>query len=176
MTPVQSTGPTVGELRHRRTLVLTPTSPFHFDGTVHKPSHFPADFVAHEPGRCWQTLRLGGEALGVRMEDAGTVDRPSVAVTLFASGPIRDDVCERATAELRWRFDFDADLGAFLEMVEDVRLALDDVRLALDDRPSAVAGVLPRPRTLLCREPLGPWSGSWAPAGVVCLGVARSPA
>src|SRR5687768_9357161 len=39
---------------------IVPTQPFHFDGTFFNPSHFPSADQRWEPGRYWQTMRLGG--------------------------------------------------------------------------------------------------------------------
>lgn len=51
------------EAKQTAVLMLQPTAPFHFDGTVHKPSHFPTADVHHEPGIYWQTRPLLGEHL-----------------------------------------------------------------------------------------------------------------
>lgn len=107
------------ELRHTRELTLLPVPPFHFDGTVYKPSHFPADHIAYRPGRYWQTLRLGDDVVGLRMESSSSAALPAIAVTLFSDSPISDDLCERVTGELRWRFDLDADLRPFFKELKD---------------------------------------------------------
>ena len=92
---------------------LTPTAPFHFQGTVHKPSHFPAPISAYRDGVYWQTLRLGDELLGVRIEDAGRPDRPAIEVTLFSASPLSKTQQDAALGELSWRFDLTADLSPF---------------------------------------------------------------
>jgi len=98
---------------------LTPTAPFHFQGTVHKPSHFPAPISAYRDGVYWQTLRLGDELLGVRIEDAGRPDRPAIDVTLFSSSPLSGAQTAAALAELSWRFDLAADLTPFVPDFRD---------------------------------------------------------
>jgi 3-methyladenine DNA glycosylase/8-oxoguanine DNA glycosylase len=57
-------------LRHSRQIELHPTAPFHFDGTLHKPSYFPSADNAWQPGTAWWTLRLGEQAIGLRLKDA----------------------------------------------------------------------------------------------------------
>ena len=92
---------------------LTPTAPFHFQGTVHKPSHFPAPISAYRDGVYWQTLRLGDELIGVRMEDAGRPNRPVIDVTLFSTSPLSGAQKDAALDELSWRFDLASDLSPF---------------------------------------------------------------
>ncbi|MGO9449782.1 MAG: hypothetical protein ACLQDV_01870 [Candidatus Binataceae bacterium] len=46
-------------LHKRVTFQIRPAPPFQFDGTFHKPSHFPAPLNVWQPGRFWQTLRVG---------------------------------------------------------------------------------------------------------------------
>ena len=90
-----------------------PAAPFHFQGTVHKPSHFPAPLTAYHKGVYWQTLRLDGDLLGVRMEDASGRDRPAIDVTLYSPAPLSRARTAAALAELSWRFDLDCDLAPF---------------------------------------------------------------
>ncbi len=99
---------------------LHPRSPFNFEATVHKPSHFPAPVAAFEPAsapgrgaRYWQTLRLSEGRVGLRMINVGTVDQPAIDVTVFAESQLPDEECSALVAELRWRFDLDSDLSEF---------------------------------------------------------------
>lgn len=99
-------------LTKRAAARLTPVAPFHFQGTVHKPSHFPAPISAYRDGTYWQALRLGDDLLGVRMEDAGDRDRPGIDVTLFSAGPLSRAQKDNALDELSWRFDLASDLSS----------------------------------------------------------------
>jgi 3-methyladenine DNA glycosylase/8-oxoguanine DNA glycosylase len=92
---------------------LTPIAPFHFQGTVRKPSHFPAPISAYRDGVYWQALRLGDDLLGVKMEDAGDSDRPAIDVTLFSNSPLSRAQKDAALGELSWRFDLASDLSPF---------------------------------------------------------------
>lgn len=100
-------------LRRRATARLTPIAPFQFQGTVHKPSHFPAPISAYRDGVYWQALRLGDDLLGVKMEDAADRDRPAIDVTLFSNSPLSGTQNDTALAELSWRFDLASDLSPF---------------------------------------------------------------
>ncbi len=100
-------------LRERATAHLTPTAPFQFQATVHKPSHFPAPISTYRDGVYWQTLRLGDDLLGVRMEDAGDGDWPAIDVTLFSISTLPEAQKAAALDELSWRFDLASDLSPF---------------------------------------------------------------
>jgi 3-methyladenine DNA glycosylase/8-oxoguanine DNA glycosylase len=85
--------------------MLTPTSPFDFDGTVFRPDHFPSTDIHWEPGVLWQTLRWGHKNFGLRLQDLGSNTRPKIRATIFAeqkpSGPTTQSILK----EVYWRFD-----------------------------------------------------------------------
>lgn len=111
-------------LTKRRRFKLAPSSPFHFDGTFHKPSNFPAPFTVWEPGRYWQTIRIGGRLLGIKIENLGTLLRPSVQVVVFHNGGLDVRREKVLRDELIWRFQLDADLREFnRRMRVDTRFA-----------------------------------------------------
>ncbi len=97
------------ELEKTATLTLVPTSPFHFDGTVFNPSHFPSNDHHWEPGHYWQTLRWKGETYGIRLDDAGSVAKPRIDAVIFASKKPPEAHIEEITEETRWRFDLDSE-------------------------------------------------------------------
>jgi len=97
----------------RATLGIRPTAPFHFDGTFHKSSHFPAPIGAWEPGIRWQTIRAGGRLFAVRIADRGTLAEPEIRVYIFSDRPVTETDREIIRSEMVWRFDLDADLSKF---------------------------------------------------------------
>jgi 3-methyladenine DNA glycosylase/8-oxoguanine DNA glycosylase len=101
------------ELAPELAFSLRPTAPFNFDATFHKPSHFPAASEHFEPGRYWQSMIFGGQALGLRLENAGHADDPLINVAVHSAAPVRKDLASALAAELRRRFDLDADLARF---------------------------------------------------------------
>ena len=102
---------------HRAT--LRPRPPFNLTATVHKPSHFPAPIEqfegpsARHGARYWRSLLWRARPLGLCLEDAGVIDDPEVALTLFAPAGLSISECERIVREIRWRFDMDVDLAPF---------------------------------------------------------------
>lgn len=98
-------------LREERELPAQP--PFHFAGTVFKPSHFPSPDGAFDGRRRWQTLRLGGETLGICLRAGGSARRPGVHVGVYAARRISRRLADAVAAELSVRLDLACDLTAF---------------------------------------------------------------
>ena len=66
--------------------ILTPRAPFHFDGTVYKPSYFPGPDLVYEPGHLWHSFRFAGETLAIRMDNLGGVEDPGAAPGALLGG------------------------------------------------------------------------------------------
>jgi len=109
-------------LLKRATLRIRPSAPFHFDGTFHKSSHFPAPLGAWEPGKRWQTIRVGGDLYGVRIEDRGTIAEPELRVSIYSDRQVTAPERGWVRRELVWRFDLDADLREFERLARKDRL------------------------------------------------------
>jgi 3-methyladenine DNA glycosylase/8-oxoguanine DNA glycosylase len=97
----------------RAELVIPARPPFHFVGTVFKPSHFPSSDVAFDGAAHWQTLRLAPGVVGLRMCAAGSSDRPGVEVSVYGPDRLSPDFLALIEGEIRHRFDLDADLREF---------------------------------------------------------------
>lgn len=96
-------------------ILLQPCPPFHFDGTVCKPSYFPGSDTAYEPGRYWQSMRFAGELYGIRLENQGEIERPAVRVTIYSAQPL-DPACAQAIFdEIAARMDLRSDLRMFYD-------------------------------------------------------------
>src|SRR5713101_1882603 len=105
-------------LQRRATLRIRPTSPFHFDGTFHKPSHFPAPMQAWQTGRFWQALRVGRRLYGVQIDDVGTNSEPGLRVSLFDNRDVSQRDLDLLRSELVWRFDLDTNLSEFARLAQ----------------------------------------------------------
>lgn len=95
------------------TFFIEPSAPFHFDGTFHKPSRFPAPLDAWEPGKFWTTMRAGASVYGLKVTNAGVASRPKIRVDIFHRRKLAASQREAIRAEISWRFDLDADLSEF---------------------------------------------------------------
>lgn len=100
-------------LQKKASFFVVPTSPFHFDGTFHKPSHFPSQLDEWQPGVYWQGMRVGKRLFGLKVENKGTVSKPKIRVTVFSDRAISREEIETIKSELVWRFDLSADLKEF---------------------------------------------------------------
>ncbi len=92
---------------------LVPTSPFNFNATVHKPSHFPDKLTHYEKDNFWQTMRLNNEIFGIKMENMGRINKSEIKLTIFSKSKLTKSKIDSITKELVWRYDLDADLSDF---------------------------------------------------------------
>ncbi len=103
---------------NKKSFVLVPTSPFHFNGTFHKPSHFPDQLSDWESGRYWQTMRIGKRLFGLKVENKEDKHTPKITVTVFFDKTISDKELETIKRETLWRFELDVDLTEFNELAQ----------------------------------------------------------
>jgi len=75
-------------LNNKRQFIIIPTSPFHFNGTFHKPSHFPDNLSAWESNTYWQTIRIDKKIFGIKIENKGKLKKPKVKVSIFYDNSI----------------------------------------------------------------------------------------
>jgi len=101
---------------------IEPTSPFNFDATVHKPSHFPTPDNIYEDGKYWQTVNFQGKFLGIKMENEGNVDNPKVRLTVYSQFPLEDAYMQQLIEEIRWRYDLDSNISEFCEKFREEEL------------------------------------------------------
>jgi 3-methyladenine DNA glycosylase/8-oxoguanine DNA glycosylase len=94
---------------------LYPTAPFHFEGTVHKPSHFPSSDEQFDGQSHWQTMRFEGLILGIRLVDTGSVDNPQIGLNIYSAEVLDEKTLAQIEAEIVYRFDLLADMAAFYD-------------------------------------------------------------
>jgi hypothetical protein len=92
---------------------IVPLAPFNFDATLHKPDHFPTPDNAWKPGVRWQTMRWQGLPLGLKFEDAGTVDTPRVRLSTWAAERPAQGFMDGLLSEIGCRYGFGFDLADF---------------------------------------------------------------
>ena len=81
-------------LKNKKDFFISPSSPFHFDGTFHKPSHFPDKLDDWESGKYWQAIRIGKRLFGLKIENKGETQRPKIKVSVFYDKNISDGELE----------------------------------------------------------------------------------
>lgn len=105
--------------------MLYPRAPFHFEGTLCKPSYFPGSDTAYERGVFWQSLRFAGQNFGVRLEDRGAIEQPAVRLVVYSAQPLDPACVDSVAAEIATRCDLAADLRPFYDgpLAQDPLLA-----------------------------------------------------
>ena len=92
---------------------LTPTTPFDFDSTFHKPDHFTTGDNYWEPGTRWQTWFWQGIPLGLKLANAWTRVKPKINIDVWSPRPLTREFTDSLTAEIRYRYNLDLDLTDF---------------------------------------------------------------
>lgn len=105
-------------LKIRKDLVVFPSSPFHFDGTFYKPSHFPDKLDDWEPGKYWQTIRINKRIFGLKIENQSGTRKPKIKISVFYDKNISQGELEKIKQEIIWRFDLNADLQEFNKLAK----------------------------------------------------------
>src|SRR3990167_9940465 len=100
-------------LKNKKEFFIYPSSPFHFDGTFHKPSHFPDKLDDWERGKYWQSMRIDKKLFGLKIENKGKTQKPKVKVSVFYDNAISNKEIEGIKREIIWRFNLNADLKEF---------------------------------------------------------------
>lgn len=96
-------------------LLLHPTSPFNFEGTLHKPSHFPSSDNAYEGNQYWQTMRWDRKVFGAKIVNMGSIDSPKVRLYIFSESEISPKQLKEIATEIEYRFDMRTNLNEFYE-------------------------------------------------------------
>lgn len=108
-------GNKVINLRHKHKVELYPVPPFTFEGTVHKPSHFPETDMLYENNIYWQTLRFKDRIYGIKLKSIGNIEKPIVGLTIYSDKDLEDLVIEKISLEIEYRFDMKTDISKFYE-------------------------------------------------------------
>lgn len=106
-------------LPHRHTVVLSPTKPFNFDASLHKPDHFPSSDNAWVPGIRWQTMLWQGKRLGLKFKNQGTVGRPRILLSIWTQERLSKRYLDGLLDEINYRYSFLLDLSDFNRRFRD---------------------------------------------------------
>jgi DNA-3-methyladenine glycosylase II len=101
------------------TRIITPVAPYDFELTAGQPSYSrDQEFKTEDyiDGAYLRLLDLGDKAALARVESAGSVDDPQLAVSLTGDD-LTDDDAERAGRQISWLLGCDQDLRPFYDSV-----------------------------------------------------------
>ena len=100
-------------LRHKTVIELVPSTPFHFDATMHKPDHFPTADNEWKPGIRWQTMLWQNLPLGLKFENHGSVDKPCMRLSIFSKSKLDHDFLVEIGEEINFRTNLQLNLHEF---------------------------------------------------------------
>lgn len=100
-------------LNKKFSITLEPLSPYNFDATIHKPSHFPSSDNEWEKGKYWITMVWQGKYLGLKLEDRGTITKPKIRLTIYSEGSLLKEFKKSLIPEIEWRFNLRSDVSDF---------------------------------------------------------------
>jgi len=92
---------------------LKPISPYDFDATVHKPSHFPSSDNEWEKGKYWITMIWRNEFLGLKLENKGTTANPKIELIVYSEKALSKEFQRSLILEMEWRFNLKSDISEF---------------------------------------------------------------
>lgn len=107
---------------------LGPRGPFHFEGTLHKPSHFPAPVDVFSDGAFHFALRQGSRTFGIRLRPAASSTDP-LNMEVYSDCEVADREVDALSSEVYFRFGMGLDLSDFFRLA-----AQDDLLAAVVDR------------------------------------------
>jgi len=93
--------------------IIYPKSPYNFEATIHKPSHFPSKLDNYEKGKYWFALKIGNKVYGIKIENKGRIMKPKIKITIFSNFKLSKEELKKAIDEIIFRFEFDKDISGF---------------------------------------------------------------
>lgn len=115
--------------------IITPTAPFDFDATFHKPSHFPSNDNEWKTEVRWQTWRWMNTPLGLKFESVGTKGRPKIKVGIYSSKKLDKDFIDSLIDEIKYKFNLEADLSEFNKRFEKDKILSPVIKKWIGMRP-----------------------------------------
>ena len=105
-------------LNKKFSVILEPISPYNFDATLYKPSHFPSSDNQWKKGKYWITMVWKGKYLGLKLESKGTIVRPRIKLSVYSKEPLSKELKKSLIPEIEWRFNLKSDISEFDKKVK----------------------------------------------------------
>ena len=100
-------------LNKKFSVILEPISPYNFDATLYKPSHFPSSDNEWQKGKYWITILWSGKYLGLKLENRGIIVKPKIKLTVYSKEFLSEEFKKSLTPEIEWRFNLKSDISEF---------------------------------------------------------------
>ena len=101
------------------TLNITPTYPFDFNSTFHKPDHFTTGDNYWEPGIRWQTWFWEKEQLGLVFKDKSKKNNPEIEIDIWNTNKLEKNTIDSLTDEITYRYNLNLDLIPFYKQFKN---------------------------------------------------------
>jgi len=115
-------------LNKKFTVILKPITPYNFDATIHKPSHFPSSDNLWEKGKYWITMIWKGDVFGVKLEERGTIANPRIKLSVYSKRPIKKKTRDEIIPEIEWRFNIKSDIVEFCKKFKNDKYLKEPLR------------------------------------------------
>lgn len=109
-------------LSEKESIVIVPSVHFDFDSTFHKPDHFTSGDNYWEQGVKWQTWFWKNNTFGLKFEEAGTKNKPSIKLTVYSKNKVEKNILTSLVDEIKYRYNLDLDLTDFYKKFEEDKI------------------------------------------------------
>jgi len=110
------------KLKLLKSIKISPTKPFDFDSTFHKPDHFTSGDNLWEKGIRWQTWNWQGEKLGIKFINRGTTANPLVEIKIYTKKKYSKDFIDSLVDETKYLYNLDFDLKPFYQKFKNDKI------------------------------------------------------
>ena len=110
------------KLKFFKYITITPTSPFAFDPTFHKPDHFTSGDNLWQPGIKWQTWNWKGTPLGIKFINKGTITKPKIEIRIYSNKKLADEFYSSLIEEIRYLYNLNLDLSDFYKSFKNEKI------------------------------------------------------
>jgi 3-methyladenine DNA glycosylase/8-oxoguanine DNA glycosylase len=119
----------------QKTVEITPTAPFNFDATFHKPDHFTSGDNYWEKGIRWQTWLWQRKTLGLKFINAGGIDKPKIKVEIYYTKKLSSQFIDSLTEEIKYRYNLELGLTNFYNKFKDDKVLKPIIKQLYGMRP-----------------------------------------
>ncbi len=124
-------------LSRKRIVYIEPTSPFNFEGTFFKPSHFPSKLVYFSRGKLYQGIKLQNKFFGLVLSDSSIGNRPKIKVEIYSKSLITEKNLYSLKSELIERYNLDGNVSEFVKIYRRDRFLAGPIKRWGGTRPSS---------------------------------------
>lgn len=119
-------------LKNKTLVKITPSQPFQFDSTFHKPDHFTTPDNYWESGLYFQTMLWNGENIGLIFMDT----KPAVTLQIFSKSKLNKISIESLKEEIIYRYNLDLNVKKFYKEAGNNKILKGAIKRFKGMRPS----------------------------------------